>query len=171
MSSSPAHLTPPPSQLSLLMNPLPGPPDKNNHMISPEIYKEEPGFFNPASSQTNATTLICKKISALEKKAPSPSMAPLCKPCLIPKDHTNVSIASRQATRPTNVKKTQPESSAEEKTYHKTSQTPPMHRPSKGAYSALMKIYELMETQTNMTISIDTPALANNALFDKQKYN
>ncbi|MBW0502315.1 hypothetical protein O181_042030 [Austropuccinia psidii MF-1] len=68
MSPSPARSKPAPPQLSLLMNPLPDPPDKNNHMISPQIYKDEPGFFNQASSQTDATTLILKKINALENK-------------------------------------------------------------------------------------------------------
>ncbi|MBW0483868.1 hypothetical protein O181_023583 [Austropuccinia psidii MF-1] len=61
MSPSPAHSKPPPPQLFLLMNPLPDPPDKNNHMISPQIYEERPGFFNQAISQTKATTLILEK--------------------------------------------------------------------------------------------------------------
>ncbi|MBW0492182.1 hypothetical protein O181_031897 [Austropuccinia psidii MF-1] len=68
MSPSPACSKPPPPRLSLLMNPLPDPPDKHNHMISPQIYKEKPGFFNQASSQTDATTLILKKVNTLENK-------------------------------------------------------------------------------------------------------
>ncbi|MBW0468735.1 hypothetical protein O181_008450 [Austropuccinia psidii MF-1] len=37
MSPSPACSKPPPSQLASLMNPPPHPPDKDNHMIVPEI--------------------------------------------------------------------------------------------------------------------------------------
>ncbi|MBW0523295.1 hypothetical protein O181_063010 [Austropuccinia psidii MF-1] len=68
MSPSPACSKPPPPQLSLLMNRLPNPPDENDHMISPQIYKDEPGFFSPENSQTEATTVILEKINKLEKK-------------------------------------------------------------------------------------------------------
>ncbi|MBW0522953.1 hypothetical protein O181_062668 [Austropuccinia psidii MF-1] len=50
------------------MSPLPDPPDENDHMISPQIYEDEPGFFNPENSQTEATTIILEKINDLEKK-------------------------------------------------------------------------------------------------------
>ncbi|MBW0500943.1 hypothetical protein O181_040658 [Austropuccinia psidii MF-1] len=68
MSPSPARSKPPPPHLSLLMNPLPEPPDKNENVISPQIYKDEPGFFNPANSQTNSTALILGNINKLKKK-------------------------------------------------------------------------------------------------------
>ncbi|MBW0544875.1 hypothetical protein O181_084590 [Austropuccinia psidii MF-1] len=68
MSPSPARSKPPPSQLSLLMNPFPDPPDENNHMISPQIYKDEPGFFNSANNQMDTTNMILNKINDLEKQ-------------------------------------------------------------------------------------------------------
>ncbi|MBW0468751.1 hypothetical protein O181_008466 [Austropuccinia psidii MF-1] len=74
MSPSPARSKPPPPHLSLLMNPLPEPPDENDHMISPQIYKDEPGFFNPANSQTDSIALILEKINELEKKISQPSL-------------------------------------------------------------------------------------------------
>ncbi|MBW0528318.1 hypothetical protein O181_068033 [Austropuccinia psidii MF-1] len=68
MSPSPAHSKPPPSQLSLLMNPLSDPPDENNHMFSPQIYEDEAGFFNSANNQMDATNMILNKINDLEKQ-------------------------------------------------------------------------------------------------------
>ncbi|MBW0537995.1 hypothetical protein O181_077710, partial [Austropuccinia psidii MF-1] len=63
-----AHSKPPPPKLPLLMNPLPDPPEKSYHIISPQISKEKPCFLNPGNSQTKATTLILKKINKLGKK-------------------------------------------------------------------------------------------------------
>ncbi|MBW0558739.1 hypothetical protein O181_098454 [Austropuccinia psidii MF-1] len=68
MSPSPARSKPPPPQLSLLMNPLPDPPDENNHMISPQIYEDEHGFFNSTHTQTDAMTLILQKINKIERQ-------------------------------------------------------------------------------------------------------
>ncbi|MBW0488301.1 hypothetical protein O181_028016 [Austropuccinia psidii MF-1] len=68
MSPSPARSKPPPPQLSLLMNPLPDPPDENDHMFSPQIYEDEHGFLNSTHTQTDAITLILEKINEIEKQ-------------------------------------------------------------------------------------------------------
>ncbi|MBW0463303.1 hypothetical protein O181_003018 [Austropuccinia psidii MF-1] len=68
MSPSPACSKPPPPQLSLLISPLPDPPDKNYHMISPQIYEDEHGFFDSTNTQADTMTLILEKINTLEKQ-------------------------------------------------------------------------------------------------------
>ncbi|MBW0468339.1 hypothetical protein O181_008054 [Austropuccinia psidii MF-1] len=75
MSPSPACSKPPPPQLSLLMNTLPDPPEENDHMISPQIYKDKPGFSNSTNPQTEFTTLILNKINKLEKKVSQQSLS------------------------------------------------------------------------------------------------
>ncbi|MBW0462266.1 hypothetical protein O181_001981 [Austropuccinia psidii MF-1] len=52
------------------MNPAPDPPDSNNHMIIPEIYKSKPGFLTQThnENQSNILTIILQKIENLEKR-------------------------------------------------------------------------------------------------------
>ncbi|MBW0486189.1 hypothetical protein O181_025904 [Austropuccinia psidii MF-1] len=64
MSPSPARSKPPHTPLESLMNPAPDPPDDNDHMIIPEIYKSEPGFL----TQANILTIILQKIESLERR-------------------------------------------------------------------------------------------------------
>ncbi|MBW0514497.1 hypothetical protein O181_054212 [Austropuccinia psidii MF-1] len=61
MSPIPACSKPPLPQLALLINPLPDPLDKNNHMIYPQFYEDKPGSFNPEDSQKEDKTLILQK--------------------------------------------------------------------------------------------------------------
>ncbi|MBW0589792.1 hypothetical protein O181_129507 [Austropuccinia psidii MF-1] len=69
MSPSPAHSKHPPTQLAVLMNPTPDPPDEANHMIIPEIYKSEPGFLTQSQHDSHLHTLaiIIQKLENLEK--------------------------------------------------------------------------------------------------------
>ncbi|MBW0551726.1 hypothetical protein O181_091441 [Austropuccinia psidii MF-1] len=50
------------------MNPFPDPPDENDHMISPQIYKDKPDFFNSTNIQTDVKNIILNKINNLEKQ-------------------------------------------------------------------------------------------------------
>ncbi|MBW0461208.1 hypothetical protein O181_000923 [Austropuccinia psidii MF-1] len=70
MSPSPARSKPPPSQLALLMNPTPDPPDEDDHMIVPEIYEREPGFLTQSQyvDQLNTLANILQKLENLEKR-------------------------------------------------------------------------------------------------------
>ncbi|MBW0494384.1 hypothetical protein O181_034099 [Austropuccinia psidii MF-1] len=70
MSPSPACKKLPPLHLALLMNPTPNPPDKDYHMIIPEIYKSKPGFLTQTQSNNplSILTTILQKIENLEKR-------------------------------------------------------------------------------------------------------
>ncbi|MBW0528701.1 hypothetical protein O181_068416 [Austropuccinia psidii MF-1] len=57
MSPSPACKKPPPSHLASLMNPTPDPPNEDNHMIIPEIYKSEPGFLTQTQNNNPLSIL------------------------------------------------------------------------------------------------------------------
>ncbi|MBW0529290.1 hypothetical protein O181_069005 [Austropuccinia psidii MF-1] len=69
MSPSTVHSKPPPSQLALLMNPTPDPPNKDDNMIAPEIYKSKPGFLTQSQyvSKSNTLAIILQKLENLEK--------------------------------------------------------------------------------------------------------
>ncbi|MBW0490154.1 hypothetical protein O181_029869 [Austropuccinia psidii MF-1] len=70
MSPSPARSKPPPSQLASLMNPTPDPPDKDNNIIAPEIYKSKPGFLTQSQyvDQPNTLAIILQKVENIEKR-------------------------------------------------------------------------------------------------------
>ncbi|MBW0522000.1 hypothetical protein O181_061715 [Austropuccinia psidii MF-1] len=70
MIPSPAHTTPPPSQLAWLLNPTPNPPDKYDHIIIPKIYKNKPGFLIQTQNynQSKILTIIPQKMKNLKRK-------------------------------------------------------------------------------------------------------
>ncbi|MBW0489469.1 hypothetical protein O181_029184 [Austropuccinia psidii MF-1] len=43
-------------------------PDENDHLISPQVYEDEPGFFNPLNSQPKDSTLILQKNKRIRTK-------------------------------------------------------------------------------------------------------
>ncbi|MBW0546205.1 hypothetical protein O181_085920 [Austropuccinia psidii MF-1] len=70
MSPSPARSKPPPSQLALLMNPTPDPPNTDAHMIIPDIYESKPGLLTQTqyNNQQRILAIILQKIKILEKR-------------------------------------------------------------------------------------------------------
>ncbi|MBW0559347.1 hypothetical protein O181_099062 [Austropuccinia psidii MF-1] len=60
MSPSPA-LSNPPSQLLQLMNPLPNPPDPEDQMDIPEIFKGEPKSVQQGNSDRELLHLVLQK--------------------------------------------------------------------------------------------------------------
>ncbi|MBW0479974.1 hypothetical protein O181_019689 [Austropuccinia psidii MF-1] len=70
MSPSPDCKKPPPSHLESLKNPTPDPPNKNDHMIIPKIYKSKPSFLTQTQSNNplSILTTILQKIENLEKR-------------------------------------------------------------------------------------------------------
>ncbi|MBW0484590.1 hypothetical protein O181_024305 [Austropuccinia psidii MF-1] len=68
MSPSPA-LSKPPSQLSQLMNPLPEPPDPDDQMDIPEIFKGEPKAIQQGNSDRELLHLVLQKVMNLENQA------------------------------------------------------------------------------------------------------
>ncbi|MBW0479868.1 hypothetical protein O181_019583 [Austropuccinia psidii MF-1] len=66
MSPSPA-LSKPPSQLSLLMNPLPDPPDPDDQMDIPEIFEGEPEMAQQGNSDKDLLHLVLQKTTGHER--------------------------------------------------------------------------------------------------------
>ncbi|MBW0532887.1 hypothetical protein O181_072602 [Austropuccinia psidii MF-1] len=89
-----------------------------------------------------------------------------CKKCPTPQDQLSASTASRQATKPTCAKKTQPSSNAGENTYPRPSQIHPISHPSKNVYDVETVTKYKTELQKNKRRSTDTPAP-----FEKKKSN
>ncbi|MBW0529293.1 hypothetical protein O181_069008 [Austropuccinia psidii MF-1] len=99
MSPSPACSKPASTQLELLMNPTPDPPDDDDHMIIPKIYKSKPGFLtqNRNEDHSNILKLILKKIQILEKPETNLTLRTAITTLITRLNHKIEELAKKQA--------------------------------------------------------------------------